>query len=297
MKSDHRHELKTNELADWLMHFPEWAEQNRSTLLAAGAVVIVILGIYVVRLFRGESAATRDQARLTAAVNELANAKGQAAREPDKFLGFGPVATKLKDFADRVGDRRMAAFALIKHGDALRAEVHYGPAQTTPDEAAKQIDRAKQSYTEALQKAEGTPNLAAAAQFGLALCEEESGNLDKAKTMYHEIAKNTDYEGTAARAAAVSRVKTVDEYKSTVVFPPAPPKPVAPTVQANLRPDANAPAVAAPNNVTIKPVAPKPPESNSVAPPTSAAAPAANPAQPAAEANRPVATKPAEPNR
>lgn len=273
------------------MHFPEWAEENRTTLIAAGAIAIVVLGIYVLRLYRGESATTRSQERLTKLVSDLAAEKGIAARDPDKFLGFSTTATDLKDFADHVGDNQMAAFALIKRGEALRAELHYGTSQITPDDVAKQVDQAKQSYTEALQKAASAPSLAATAQFGLALCEEELGNLDKAKEMYHEIAKDPAYEGTAARAAAVSRVKTVDDYRSTVVFQPAPPpKGVGATgPRVEIRPnDANAPvAIPTPNNVAIKPVAPKTtPEGNSVSQPGTVS-PAVKPAQPV-EANRPA---------
>lgn len=293
MKSDHRHELKTNELADWLMHFPEWAEQNRTTLIAAGVLVIVVLGIYIVRLYRGESAATQSQVQLTNLVSRLAQEKATAAQSPEKFLGFTATATDLKDFADHVGNSQMAAFALIKRGEALRAELHFGSSQITPDDVARQVEQARQSYTQALQLASSVPSLAAAAQFGLGLCEEEMGNFDKAKEMYHDIAKNTAYEGTTARAAAASRVKTVDDYRSNVVFQPAPPpKPVGaslPSVQYGIQPsDLNRPAVIpTPNNVTIKPAAPKTTqESNSVSQPN-AVSPSTKPSQPA-EANRPA---------
>jgi hypothetical protein len=296
MRSDHRHELKTNELADWLMHFPEWAEQNRTTLIAAGVLVVVVLGIYVVRLYRGDSAAVRSQMQLTRLVSNLRDEKRVAVQSPEKFLGFATTATDLKDFADHVGNNEMAAFALIKRGEALRAELHFGAAQIAPDEIAKQAEQAKQSYTQALQLASSTPGLAAAAQFGLGLCEEELGNFDK--EIYHELVKNTAYEGTAARAEAASRVKAVDDYKSTVVFQPAPP-PTPKSVGASgprVKPgDANAPLViAGPNSVAVKPAAPKTtPESNSVSQP-SAAPPSTKPAQPA-EANKPAGS--AEPNR
>jgi tetratricopeptide (TPR) repeat protein len=291
MKSDHRHELKTNELADWLMHFPEWAEQNRTTLIAAGAIIVVVIGVYFVRLYRGDSAAVRNQVRLTTLVSQLTADKSKAAQAPDAFIGFGTTATELKDFADHVGSSQMAAFALIKRGEALRSELHFGAAQITPDEVAKQVDLARESYTQALQLASSSPSLAATAKFGLGLCEEELGNFDKAKDVYREIAKDPNYEGTSARSAAANRVKAVDEYKTAVVFQPAPlPKPptaTAPGVEIRPR-DANAPAaIPSPNNVTVKPVAPKTtPESNSV-PPSSAATPAPKPAQPA-EANRPA---------
>ncbi len=31
MKAEHRHELKTNELADWIVHFPQWFKENQTT--------------------------------------------------------------------------------------------------------------------------------------------------------------------------------------------------------------------------------------------------------------------------
>ena len=108
------------------------------------------------------------------------------------------------------------------------------------------------------------------------------------------MAKKADYEGTAGRAAAVSRLKTVDDYKSVVVFNPAPPpKPVGaslPSVQYGIRPaDANAQIaipVSTPNNVTVKPAATKTtPESNSV-PQTNTASPSTTAKQPT-EANQP----------
>jgi tetratricopeptide (TPR) repeat protein len=300
MKSDHRHELKTNELADWLMHFPDWAEQNRTTLIAAGVLVVVVLGVYIVRLYQGDSAAVRNQMRLTTLITRLDEEKRVAIQaSPDKFLGFAAIAAELKDFADHAGNNRMAALALIKRGEALRAELHYGPTQLTADDVAKQVDQAKQSYTQALQLASSAPDLAATAKFGLGLCEEELGNFSQAKEMYLAVAKEPTYEGTAARAAAANRAKAMEDYKSAVVFKPAPPpKPVGATApKIEIRPnDANAPvATSSPNNVTVRPTAPKTtPESNSISRPSPATPAATRPAQPA-EANRPAGT--AEPNR
>ena len=35
MKSDHRHELKTNELAEWLGNLPQWTKENLVTIIIA----------------------------------------------------------------------------------------------------------------------------------------------------------------------------------------------------------------------------------------------------------------------
>ena len=43
MDSEHRHELKTNELADWIVHAPEYLRKNYLTILG----VLLIIGVPV----------------------------------------------------------------------------------------------------------------------------------------------------------------------------------------------------------------------------------------------------------
>ena len=44
MKSDHRHELKTNELAEWLGNLPEWTKENFVTIIIALAPFVAGVG-------------------------------------------------------------------------------------------------------------------------------------------------------------------------------------------------------------------------------------------------------------
>ena len=46
MKSEHRHELKTNELAQWIADFPQWAKKNMRTIIYVVVVVVVVLAYY-----------------------------------------------------------------------------------------------------------------------------------------------------------------------------------------------------------------------------------------------------------
>ena len=43
MKSDHRHELKTNALADWMSHIPEWSKKNTKPLIGGTALVVLVV--------------------------------------------------------------------------------------------------------------------------------------------------------------------------------------------------------------------------------------------------------------
>lgn len=228
MKSDHRHELKTNELADWIAHLPQWASENRTALIAAGAVLVVAVGVYFLRFYRKASAVTLQQARLTGLVTQLPAQTERIAAGQADAISLIPIAEDLQDFAQMARSDSMAAMALIKRAEALRAELHYRLSEPGRDEVARQIAQAQNSYQEALERGASVPALAATAHFGLGLCEEELGNFDKAREIYRQVADKTGYRGTAAQAAAAHRLKTMDDYRTRVVFRPAPDPPETP---------------------------------------------------------------------
>ncbi len=260
MKSDHRHELKTNELADWIMNLPEWADQNRRTLMAAAAVIVVAALIYFVSFYRKNVVVARTQTRLTTLVSQVPQQTMRAAsavsQNADESYVLVQTEKDLEDFAAKSSNSNMAALALIKRGDALRAELHLRLNEVSHEEVATQIAKAQASYQQALERKPSNPSLAAAAQYGLGLCEEELGNFDKAAALYREVADKPDYAGTTAQAAAAYRLKTMDDYKSAVAFQPAPPKPTTPPASAlQLQPGAaSAPTFGpAPQPATVAP--------------------------------------------
>jgi tetratricopeptide (TPR) repeat protein len=232
MKSDHRHELKTNELADWMAHFPEWARANRTSLIAAAAVVLVALLVYFWSFYRRDVASVRQQARLTELVGQVPQQVNRIARAAmqgqDESYLLLESQQQLQDFAQKSSDNNMAALALIQRGEALRAELHYRLSEVSRDELVKQIGQAQASYQQALDRRPSNPSLAAAAQYGLGLCEEELGNFDKAREIYSAVADKPEYAGTTGQAAAAYRLKIMDDYRTEVVFAPAPPKPTEP---------------------------------------------------------------------
>ncbi len=300
MRSDHRHELKTNELADWIANFPDWANENRTSLIGAAAVILVALLIYFLSFYRQNVVSARNQVRLTNLVsqvpqqlNRVANA---AMQNNDESYSLLPAAQDLQDFAAKSSNADMAALALIQRGATLRAEVHYRLAEVSREELATQIGKAKDSYQQALDRKPSNPALAAAAQYGLGLCEEELGNFDQAATIYREVAQKPQYAGTTAQAEAAFRLKIMDDYKTAVVFQPAPPKPAptqatAPTVQ--IKPGAG--KASAPV-VQIKPSDGKSPAVTiPVAPAPAAPAPAPAPAPAAPSGDTKTNAAPAAP--
>ncbi|OHB67781.1 MAG: hypothetical protein A2Y77_05735 [Planctomycetes bacterium RBG_13_62_9] len=246
MKSDHRHELKTNELADWMAHLPEWVHQNRNSIIGVAALCLVAFAVYFWSFYRRNVVVVRNRTQLTNLLTQVPQQMSNIARAgTDQSYVLLPIANDLDEFAQTTSNDDMAALALIQRAVALRAELHYRLADVPREELTKRIAEAQASYQQALDRKPSNPALAAAAHFGLGLCEEEVGNFDKAAEVYRTVAQKPEYAGTAAQEAAAFRLKIMGDYETNLVFKPAPPKPAqatVPTVQ--IKPaDANAPAV------------------------------------------------------
>jgi tetratricopeptide (TPR) repeat protein len=152
--------------------------------------------------------------------------QGQQEQGRDfSFVLLQPAST-LQTFAQKTNNERMAALALIKRAEALRAELHYGNVEE--EYLINQTNLAKASYAEALEKCPTNPSLAASAKFGLGLCEEELGNFEQAKAIYQDIAGNPEFENTLAQIRAKRRLQTMADFQQNIVFKPEP-KPATPT--------------------------------------------------------------------
>jgi tetratricopeptide (TPR) repeat protein len=175
----------------------------------------------------------RNRAEFTRLLNQVSTAKMQIMQAQDEgrdvsFTLSLQAAKPLGAFAQSTKNDRMAALALIKQAQAIRTELHYGTVEG--QYVTDQIGKAKASYAEALEKSAGNNAFAAAAEFGLGLCEEELGNFEQAQQMYRDILANADYEGTVTIAQAQRRLKTMADYKEKIAFKPNPnPKPAAAT--------------------------------------------------------------------
>jgi tetratricopeptide (TPR) repeat protein len=247
MKAEHRHELKTNELVEWLTNLPQWANENLTTIIGVSIVIAAAAGLYFWKVYTKNVVAVQKQLQFTNLVGYVSLGKmqivgAQAEGRDLSFILLQP-AENLKNLAQNASTSQMAALALIKRAEALRAELHYrlGPVSSQDLETA--IGQAKNSYTQAIEKAPSNPSLVAAAKFGIGLCEEELGDFEKAAQIYREVAENPAYQATVANAAAKFRLETMADYKEKLTFKPAP-KPTASTelLTEKLPIDTNLPA-------------------------------------------------------
>jgi hypothetical protein len=226
MKAKHRHELKTNVLAEWIANFPQWARKNLKTIIYVSVVAVLVIGSASYHWYKKNVESARRELLLTNLVNELIQGKPQILRAQASGMDISylliQTADGLASVAESTKDADMAALALIKRGEALRTELHYRFGSVSERDTATAMERAKASYTEALGKASWNPTLTAIAKLGLGLCEEEVGNFEQAGQIYNDIIADAFLEGTVGAVQARQRLETLADYEEKVVFRPAP---------------------------------------------------------------------------
>ena len=226
MKSEHRHELKTNELAEWLGNLPQWIKENSMSIIIITVLIIAVISFYGWRRYDKNVLQVREQNEFTQLLDAISSIESNVVSAQSQGIDYSYElinhANNLKMFAESTSRKKMAALAFIKYAEILRKELQYRLGAVSEQDRQGQINRAKESYTQAMQKASSVPSLSAAAKFGLGLCAEELGNYEEAAQIYGEIVSNTDFEGTVTIVQAKKRLDNMSEYEREVIFKPAP---------------------------------------------------------------------------
>ncbi len=225
MKAEHRHELKTNELAEWLINFPNWAKENLKMIIYLSVLTVVVIACAVFHWYNKNVESVQQDLNLTSGLATITKSQMDILKGQTKGLDLSytliQVADRLDATARDTSNDHSAALALIKAADALRMELHYRTDSPPDTEIAERINKAKDRYNQALQKATDTAALVAAATFGLGLCEEELGNFQAAEDIYAGIVANPDFKPTVSAAQAKLRLATMADYLEKPVFKPA----------------------------------------------------------------------------
>jgi len=181
MKSDKRHELQKNELADWLGERVE-AHSDKFWPVVGGVVVAFAAAIGIAWYMGTQDAKTAS----------AWNAYFQAYGERDREDQLKKVAeTEPNTVAAMWAQQGVADLALAKAANLMF---------TDRPEATKQIEVAEAHYNEVLKNARD-PHLIARAQYGMARLQETKCQPKEAARYYEMVAKN-DKEKTLSEAAA-----------------------------------------------------------------------------------------------
>lgn len=228
MDAQHRHELKTNELADWLTHAPEYLKKNASTIIGAALILIAVVTWPMFTRMReakniAKAAVVSESIQnLERDVYGVVNAAEESSEARRQATGALLVnANALLEQADNADNPDLAALARIKAAQALRTELHVRAEHIDASEIHTRIGQAQDAYKKALASAT-TPTLKAMAKLGLGLCAEELGQRDAAFAIYKEILEAPEFTATVVPAQAQRRLDRLDENLESFVFAPAP---------------------------------------------------------------------------
>ena len=259
MKSDHRHDLKTNVLADWMTHIPEWSQRNAKSLIGGTAIVVLIVVAVFWSQYNNTVLAQAHRVKFT---SDLANSEvltmqvaQSSAQGEDMSITLGESSSNLGELAQDTSSKTMAALAYLKQAEMLREQTHFENGQPAEETVKSRMEAAITAYNMALEKGQTNKTLVSVAQYGLGLCAEELGKFDEAAKIYKALISDTSLDGTIGKASASHRLESMASFQDPITFPiveqtaevPAPP--ALPEIGPML-PDVNAAApVVAPNAV------------------------------------------------
>lgn len=211
MDSKERHEMMTNELADWMGQVPDFLKQYQNLLIGAALIVIGLLSWPILNRWRQQSDFAVET-EISGVLDSLEVGKFLAVRQQpqdtqqDSAAGsFLVAANSLADQAKKAPSDDLAAIVLIKRGQALRADLLYRREMIPAETVSAQIKQAQEAYQQAFDKAH-LPVVKAMAQFGMGICSEEFGQLEQAKGIYQKIVDEPSYAGTPLPAIAKGRI-------------------------------------------------------------------------------------------
>ena len=225
MDAKERHELKSNELADWLSDMPDFLRQHSGKILGIALIVAGLISWPILSRMR-RSAELSDQIQTTSLLDTLDRGKYRALQssqqDTTEISAFLVTANSLQDQAKELKNPDLAALALIKRGQALRADLYYQKRILPAEMVRSQIAQAQQAYQQAADKAKSAP-IMAIAQFGLGLCAEELGQVEQASTIYSRIVESEEFAGTPVQVQARRRIQEMKDNTAEYVFvePPA----------------------------------------------------------------------------
>lgn len=228
MDSEHRHELKRNELAQIIANAPEYIKKNQKAIIYVAVVAILVIVSAYMTIYRKQAEDLQSRSNISISMVKFGQAKQAIARNAagteELSARFSTAASKLIGDAENLSNDLLKALAYIKAADIQRIELLYKSG--TPEKAIieSQINLAMSNYNKAIDLAKNDINITAIAKIGIALCQEELGNFDQAKAIYAELANEEKYAVSPASAQAEARLNTIDDYKNKVTFLPALPK-------------------------------------------------------------------------
>ncbi len=210
MKSEHRHDLQTNDLSKLTKKAIEGTEKHG--LKIAAVVCIIAIAVMGVRIYRSSVSQTEQNAWYAFSSASSADSYAQVADNPDN------KGTSAADWA-------LLMEAETRSSQAIQDMF------TDRENALSALNQASEDFQKLI--AHPHPMIKQRAIFGLGLTQESMGHLDAATTEYEKLA-NGDFELSVYQEQAKQRLDKLKQAGSQAFYawfmkqnpkPPEPPKP------------------------------------------------------------------------
>ena len=199
MKSEHRHELKTNDLAKSLLTFGDYVKEYGGRV-ALGVAIVILVAV----LINNRIASSRKLAQDLK--DDLAYCRSQIDRLTNVSVSFGRLSVvpeqvkdvrgKLNHILDESSDKQVRAEALVARGDyawgmATFPELNIPTSQPSllkPDgERPELLKEARDAYNTVLSDYSDQKIPALSARFGLAAVAEQGRDFAEARKQYEAV--------------------------------------------------------------------------------------------------------------
>ncbi len=208
MKSERRHELEHNQLADWLNKQIETVKPYQNLVLGGILLVVVLVGAYAWYTRQAN-------ARLATGWNDFYAA----------FSKRNPYPGDFADIAANYPNTHLGFWSHVVAGDLHLAQ---GCNQRFVSRVGgnQELQQALDNYTPVLQNIRGNDMLRERAMFGAARAYESLTDVDKALQHYENVVRiwpDGTYAAVAQRRIDALKLPSVDEmYKKFAQFDPKP---------------------------------------------------------------------------
>jgi len=204
MDADHRHELRDNDLMEFILDFKVFLDKWGNTIMWTALIAASVFA--TVRLYN-----YRKQQQHEAAWSDLAQSSAPAV---------------LVKIASEYSDPAVKALAYLSAGDIRLAEAAHPPAEGEEPVDANAPEKAAATYRQALEAGKGETGTLYRlnAMLGLATAYEQQQQWDKARTQYQQVVKEADDRYTRIAALAKANLALLDQLQTPIVFGPEPPK-------------------------------------------------------------------------
>jgi hypothetical protein len=245
MKSEERHKLKTNELAESLSKLPSYLAMHGKNLFMGLLILIAVIvgGAMWWRLHQTE------QERLglmlvNLTVEDTQNRQMAAMRSRDeKAVGsyiITPVIEGLSELVKQSDGSPISMNAMLQEAETKHSELLFSNQLMTDEQKNEIYKRMESLYQRVLNEYPNNVMGQGGARMGLGLLAEDQQDFEKAKSLYQQIASEADtrFAGTQFPLQAEKRLKLLNDINKPIEFAMAAPEAAEPVSGPALPPEA-----------------------------------------------------------